>query len=259
MIHFLLFLSISLSAKVPEKIVSLSPALTEILFHIGLGDKIVGTSEHSDSPKAAKQIVRVGAFQNPNIEKIVSLKPDIVLAFQEGRDTISAQLKRAQLPLVAFPSHTIDDYEVILNQVGTLFHRTDKTNRLKREWKTSWKNIKSSQKARHILIQLDYNPLIVAAQGTFLSEIIQRCGHQNAIKRLKGYPILQIETVIESKPDTLLIVGISKNKATKSDINKFWKRTLSKAQIFWEGADHISQLRPRLPHAAQKLCERLHL
>lgn len=259
MIYFIVFLSIHLSAKTPERIVSLSPALTEILFHMGLGNKIVGTSEHSNSPKAAKQITRIGAFQNPNIEKIISLKPDIVLAFREGRDTISAQLKRAQLPLVSLPSHKIDDYEIILNRIGTLFHKKEKTKKLKKEWKKSWKKLKPSKKARRILIQLDHNPLIVAAKNTFLSEIIKRCGHKNAIKKLKGYPILQIETVIQSKPDTLLIVDVSKNKATKSDINKFWKKTLPKAQIFWEESGHISQLRPRLPQEAQKLCERLHL
>lgn len=259
MIYFIVFLSLHLSAKTPERIVSLSPALTEILFHMGLGDKIIGTSEHSNYPKAAKQITRVGAFQNPNIEKIISLKPDIVLAFQEGRDTISAQLKRAQLPLISFPSHKIDDYETILNRIGTLFHKKERVKRLKKEWKKSWKKINSSRQSRRILIQLDYNPLIVAAKNTFLSEIIKRCGHKNSIKRLKGYPILQIETVIQSKPDTLLIIDVSKNTATKSDINKFWEKTLPKAQIFWEESDNISQLRPRLPQEAQKLCKRLYL
>ncbi len=259
MIHFLIFFSLFLSAQSPERIVSLSPALTEILFHIDLGDKIVGTSEHSDSPKAAKHIIRIGAFQNPNIEKIISLKPDIVLAFQEGRDTISTQLKNAQLSLMSFPSNTIDDYESILNEIGILFHKKNKTDKLKKEWKALWKKIKPSQKMRRILIPLDHNPLIVAAQGTFLSEIIKRCGHKNAITNLKGYPILQMETVIRSRPDTVLIVGATKNRATKSDINKLWKKTLPKTQIFWEESDHISQLRPRLPHAARKLCQRLHL
>src|SRR5690606_29289418 len=103
------------------KIVSLNPALTEILFDLGLGKNIIGTSSFSNYPKEAKKIQTVGSYLKPSIEKIIRLKPTHILVFKEGDPTIEESFKRANLNYILFESRTLKDFENTILTLSKLF------------------------------------------------------------------------------------------------------------------------------------------
>ena len=105
----------------PKRIITLAPNLTEILFAIGAGDRIVATDDFSDSPAAAKALPKVGGME-PNIERIVAMKPDLVLASSSANVTA---LRSAQLPLGVIKTDRLDDVARVMASLGAELHATN--------------------------------------------------------------------------------------------------------------------------------------
>src|SRR3972149_6133657 len=110
---------VKLAAK-PRRIVSLSPANTEILFALGLGDRVVGVDDFSDYPKAAKAKEKIGGFSNANVEKIVALKPDLVLADGTMQTAVVSELRRLKVTTFWLNSTRLSDAGKAVRKVGSL-------------------------------------------------------------------------------------------------------------------------------------------
>ena len=104
--------------KLPERIVSLAPSNTEILFALGLGDKVIGVTEVCDYPEEAKAIERVGGFQGPNMEKIIAAKPDLILADSLTGPEAVEQLQSAGLAVIAVRSDGLEQLFANIELIG---------------------------------------------------------------------------------------------------------------------------------------------
>ncbi len=218
----LISLSVSVIANSPKRVISLSPALTENLFDLGVGKNIVGTTEFSDFPPAAKKIPRVGNYQRPNIEKIISLKPDLVLLTNEGVDQITVRLKKSKIPFVVLDTRVSKTYPSHIKELGELFGKNNRAKHLGNEWKKRLSEIPLPFVEIKTLILLEDSSAIVAGKNTFLDQFVTICGGDNLVKE-SGYPRLSREKLLSLKPDVLLYMGMTSNKKTLDQIEAKWK------------------------------------
>jgi ABC-type Fe3+-hydroxamate transport system substrate-binding protein len=257
-IFFLVFfVTFSLFAESQDfRIVSLNPALTEILFKLELGKKIVGTSTFSDYPAEAKKIVSIGSYLQPNIEKIIELRPTHVLAFREGDPSIKFSLQKSKTPTIIFESLDLKSYPDIIKKIGATFNADSVAQKVIAEWNQQLQKLSQYKIKKKIMIQVDYDPIFVAGGNTFISEILEKCGLENSYKELQGFKRVSIESAMEHKPDAILVAGHTQNFA---EAQRLWKSNpTTKNSFILEGdADSLSRLGPRLPNAALEICSKI--
>ncbi len=239
----------------PNRIVSLNPTLTEILFELDLGDDIVGTTEYSDYPDAAKKIPRVGSYARPQIEKIVELKPTRILTFKEGDPSYVESLKKTKLTLSVFESRSLGDFEIIVNNLAELFNRRAQAQTLIKINKAYWSQVKKINLNKKILIEVDHEPLFVAGSDTFISEGLFKCGLYNVFSDLKGYKQVQQESLNDKKPDIILVLSASGFKASED----YWhSNPLTRTATIRVGdPDTMSRLSPRFSKSIYDFCKGL--
>ncbi len=202
--------------SMPQKIVSLAPSNTEILYALGLGDKIVGVTNYCNYPPEAKQKPSIGEFSTPNIEEVVAKSPDLVLAANIHISKIVPQLEARGLTVLILDPKTIDQVLEAITLVGQVTGKekeaktltssmqqrvkavTDKTGMLSQEQKSS------------ACFIVWHDPLMIAGGGTLQDELIGKGGGVNIVNTLNlkpGYPALSLETFIAANP-AVIIVGV---------------------------------------------------
>lgn len=240
------------------RIVSLNPTLTEILFELGEGGSIVGTTQFSDYPEAAKKIKRVGTYLRPQIEKIVELKPTHVIAYNEGDPSYVDSLKKANVPLFIFESRKLEQYEQVITKLSQMF-KSSKGKSLIKKYNTDLAKIIKNKINKKVLIQVDQNPLIVAGGNTFISQGFEKCGLKNVFQKLDGFKQIQMEAIKENQPDIILILGQLSKGSNFDTVKEFWRNNpLTKnAKFVWGDPDTLSRLSPRFTNAIYKVCSEL--
>jgi len=161
----------------PERIISLAPSITELLFALGLRDKIVGVTNYCDKPKEALMIAKIGGFSDPNIELIVKLKPDIVIGTVDGNPIeIESALKKFSIPLFVLKQRSMKDILNNIISVSKVLGVNEKGKKLYsdlNEYIVKRKKIVSSMKERkRVLFLLWVNPLVSAGSESYINEII---------------------------------------------------------------------------------------
>lgn len=240
------------------RIISLSPATTEMLFDLQLGHFIVGTTQYSNHPKAAQKIQRIGPYQRPNLEMILTLKPTIVIAVSEGVDTISSTLKRAKIPIIVLNTKSFLDFEKNIKILAKTFSVEDQGEVVIKQWKDNWAKIPQFKKHIKVIIQVDQNPLILAGQQTHLNELVERCGGQNIFEQT-GYQKVQREIIAGLKPEKILTFGQLGRTMTKSMIINYWRSypLLENTSVQFFNPNQVSRLTLNLSTIASQICKKI--
>jgi len=192
----------------PRRIVTLAPNLTEIVFALGAGDRLVGVSEYSDYPEAARAIPRVGGLE-VDPEKVASLSPDLVLAIAEGsgRGAVGA-LEAAGVPLVVVPSGSLDAVLEAIRTVGRSLGREAQAqalvDELSRKRAAVRERAASSKRPRTLLLVWP-DPPQAAGGGTFLDDLLEEAGAENIMADRRGWPILSKEFLATAPVDLLVV------------------------------------------------------
>ncbi len=240
-----------------HRIISLSPATTQILFDLGLGHLIVGTTRYSDDPIEAKKIQRIGDYQRPNLEMVLALKPTIVIAVKEGVDTISSTLHKAKIPLIVLNTQSLLDFEQNIKILAKTFSVQKRGGEIIQEWQNNWNKIPTANKNMKVIIQVDQNPLILAGQQTHLDQLIQKCGGTNVFKQ-KGYQKVSREVLAHLKPDKIL--NFANDIDNQDQVIRYWKSYPFFQEVQFFSLDQISQvsrLTLRLSQMASQICSQI--
>ena len=200
--------TITLTEK-PERIISLAPANTEILFALGLEENVIGVTEYCNYPSEAEDKEKIGSYTTPNIEKIVNLNPDLVLAaYGNPTGTVEA-LKRFNLTVVGLNARNLDEILYNLRLVGEITGRSANASVLVADMvqrieviDERMSNLKDEERPK-ILHIIWHDPIWVAGKGTFEDELIQRSGGVN-IAPVEGYRALSLEKLIELNPGVII-------------------------------------------------------
>lgn len=192
----------------PQRIISLAPSNTEILFALGLGDSVVAVTDQCDYPLEALEKEKVGGYATPDIEKIVALNPDLVLvAYGTPMDVINNMVG---LGLTVFGIKTTD-LDDLLNDIRRIGEITDKemeaqalTSEMASEIKTVT-DVTSELENRPRVFYIIWNdPLWSAGSGTFMHELIEKGGGVNICGNITGYPTISIEEVVARNPEVII-------------------------------------------------------
>jgi len=200
--------TITLTEK-PERIISLAPANTEILFALGLEENVIGVTEYCNYPSETEDKEKIGSYTTPNIEKIVNLNPDLVLAaYGNPTGTVEA-LKRFNLTVVGLNARNLDEILYNLRLVGEITGRSANASVLVADMvqrievlDERMSNLKDEERPK-ILHIIWHDPIWVAGKGTFEDELIKRSGGVN-IAPVEGYRALSLEKLIELNPDVII-------------------------------------------------------
>lgn len=183
------------------RVVTLAPNLTEIVSAIGAGDRIIGTDDFSDEPAAAKALPKVGGMQ-PNIEKIVALKPDLVLATTNGNHpNLSPALAAVHIPLYVVRTDRLDEIPRAMDRIAMLLNvssaaAADLRAAIARQKKTR-------ANPPRILFAVWADPLYVAGRKTFSDDLFELTGATNAVP-VDGWPQYSLESLVAQPPDLIL-------------------------------------------------------
>ena len=247
-----------------QRIVTLSPHATELLFAAGAGAKIIATVEFSDYPPEAKRLPRVGGYETLDVERIIALKPDLVVAWGSGNPpAIIDQLRALGVPLFASEPRSLDDVATSLQTMGRLAGVEASANRAAAAFRQRAAEIRARYSARppvRVFYQVWDQPLMTVNDAHVISKVLNLCGGSNVFGSLSALaPTVDVEAVLAADPE--VIIG-SEEAGARSDALDAWRRwprlsATKRGNIFQMPPDIMVRHAPRILDAAQIVCDRL--
>jgi len=245
-------LSVSAAQHVPQRIVSLAPNVTEMLYFLGAGDRIAGTDDYSDFPPSARAKPKVGGV-NPNLERIVALHPDLAIASaSSAHPALVRALANVKIPLLIVRTDRARDIADSLVAVGTRLGMKDVAVRAQRLRDALERERRTRTKKKPRVLFLAYTqPVYVAGTDTFTGDIIELTGAENAAAT-KGWPQYSAEALIANPPD--VVIFPSKSVSRDAVVALFAKAPRA-PQIIAVDENIFSRPGPRIVDAAHQLNE----
>ena len=251
----------------PVRIVPLAPSLTEILYYLGLGDRVVGVTNFSYYPPEALKKPKVGSYIDLNIEKIITLGPDLVIGTKDGNNPgIVDLLDQAKIPTFIVNPRNV--YEVIetIEIVGQLCGIGEKAHSLAQGLRTRLNNIKKgveSKKKPVVFLQINLHPIMTVNRNTFHHDIITIAGGINMSADAGiNYPRISIEEVIRQKPEVMIISSMDRGGEFEKARQEWLKWTLIPAvknkRVHLIDSDLIDRPSPRIVDGIEDMARMLH-
>lgn len=195
----------------PQRIISASPLITEVIFALDKGDKLVGRTDYCTYPKDAENVDRIGGVTNPSIETIVSLKPDLMITSTHFRAEIRTQLKQLGVPIINILNQTsISGAYATIKEVGILTDATLAADSLVLSMKHQIDSLqllipnRNNKPTVYYVVGFGKNGDFTGGGNTFINELIQLSGGTNIASSLKGWSY-SLEKLIEKDPDIIIL------------------------------------------------------
>lgn len=260
----------------PRRIVSTSPSITETLFALGLGDRVVGVSRHCHYPPEVASRQRIGTYLRPNVEAIVALRPDLVVVQSNAVDA-AAQLERMKLNVLKLEHGDLDSTFAGIRALGARCGVPDRAAGLERELRARLAAIRqrtASLPRRSLVFIVGRNPgtldgMAAVGKGSYLNELIEIAGGINALVGTPmPYPKISLESMIGLNPDVLIDMGdmaetIGITEEHKRSVVAMWMRqsalkAVAQKRVFAVASDIFVVPGPRIVDAAEAFEKMLH-
>ena len=249
-------------AQTPNRIVSLAPSITEDLYALGLGDKVVGTTTYCNYPPEANNTTKVGGFGTPNMERIVSLKPDIVFTGSLNNETVISALDSYGIPTVVIEPKTLTGILDDLSLIGKITDTTGNSSALVANLtqRLTKSNATSNATQARVLYLVWYDPITSAGADTFEGDIIARAGGINVAKlaNVGGYGTISKEAVVALNPSVIFANSAMNStviEQVKSDPALSTVDAIKNGKVFVLNSDVISRPGPRAFDAMDQIIE----
>ncbi|HEX77820.1 MAG TPA: cobalamin-binding protein [Dehalococcoidia bacterium] len=256
--------------KIPERIISLASSNTEILFALGLGDRVVGVTKYCDFPPEARQKEQIGGFSTPDIEKVVSLSPDLIVAASIHQKKIIPELERRNLPVIALAPKTLSDVLEAITLMGRISGRVDEAKRLVEDMQgridrvTSLTEGLSSQDRPRVFYISWHDPLRTVGGDKLHNELIRVAGGENIFGDVTGYPTVDLEIVLERDPQVIVAssghgsAGRSPFQWAISEPRLKGTEALKLGRVYEVDADIVSRPGPRIVQGLEAMLQFIH-
>lgn len=256
--------------KKPERIVSLMPSNTEVAFKLGLGDKMVGVSDNDTYPEEVAKIDKVGGMEL-NIEKIISLKPDLVLAHASSAHNSTEglqQLRDAGISvLVVNDAQNFAQVYQSIDMIGKATGEVDKANEVIQSMKDKIAEIKEKAAAIKVKksVYIEVSPApdnFTTGKNTFMNEMLTMINADNVAGDLEGWVKVDQEAIIKKNPDVIISTygSYEKNAVDKIMKRKGWQdvKAVKNKQIFDVNPDIVTRSGPRLAEGVEELAKAIY-
>ncbi len=260
-------------ARLPEKpmrIVSLAPNITEILFALGLDEKIIAVSSDSDYPPQAASKIKTGTFWQPNIEAIIASKPDLVITEQIERQKSSAEtLDKLGYPVLSLKIEKIPELFSAIKEIGKASGCDQRAEQLVESMDLRLDELKSkfgSANKTKVLWVVQLEPLRVVGRNTFVNDLIEIAGGENAIgDTIQYYPPIGTEELFACGAETIIHSAMDGSDLAQQQksVEDFWAKftnlpAVKNKRIHVIKADAVLRLGPRLPEGIETIAGLLH-
>lgn len=214
----------------PHRIISLAPSMTELVFALGLGDRLIADTKYCIHPPEAREKIKVGGIMDPDMEKIIGLRPDLIIGTALTPREVADQIDRLNLTAVYFKHTTIDSVYADTIHLATLLGERERGEKLVATLRARGERIArrlatlpSGQSRPKVLVLLRIDGLFSAGKGTFPHELIELAGGENvAAKATTLWPQLSMETIIGVNPD-IILVAVGEGKVEANFLDTTWK------------------------------------
>jgi iron complex transport system substrate-binding protein len=259
--------TVTLSAPA-QRVISLAPHVTELIYAAGGGAKLVGAVSYSDYPPAAKEVPRVGDNRSLDLERIVALKPDLIVVWRHGNAQQQLdRLRELHIPLFFSEPRRLDDVATSLTRLGVLFDTSAVAERAADTYRHDIAQLRERYASRapvSVFYQVWDQPLMTLNGEHMISDVIALCGGRNVFAALKPLvPTVSTEAVLAANPDAIVTAsqGATAPDSPLPGLERWraWPTitAVARGNLFAIDGDLLTRPAPRLAQGAAALCKDL--
>lgn len=251
-----------------QRVISLAPHITELVYAAGAGDKLVGVVSYSDYPPQAKTLPIIGSNNSLDLEGIVALHPDLVIVwpYDNAQPQID-RLRALHIPLFFSAPRRLDDVATSLQRIGTLLGTESTAQTAASEYRLKIDRLRAHYAHRptvDVFYQVWDNPLMTLNGTQFISDVIAMCGGRNVFANLpSAVTTLSTESVLAAAPEAIVSAspGVTAPEKHRQSLERWlaWPTltAVARGNLFTIDGDLINRPAPRLAQGAARLCEDL--
>lgn len=251
-------------ARPAERIVSLAPHATELLFAAGAGARVVGAVDWSDFPPEARAIPRVGSYVQPDLERIVALRPDLVVAWYSGNEPrVVERLRGLGYPVYVSELRELEQVPAAIERLGRLAGTEAAAGRAAAQFRERRDRLRERYAGAApvgVFYQIWDKPLMTVNGEHLISRVMELCGGRNVFADLPTLtPHLNVERVIVANPQAIVASGMGEARPDWVDNWRRWPEltAVRNGHLFFVPSDFLQRPTPRVLDGAQMLCEAL--
>jgi iron complex transport system substrate-binding protein len=251
----------------PQRVISLAPAITELVFALGRHDVLKGVTQFSDFPPEARELPLVGSYHRPDIERIVALRPDLVLAIRDGNPIQAVtRIEAMGIPVFAVDPRSLAEIMQTITVLGEILNARAQAQELvstmagRIDVVRQTVSVASSRPS--VFFQVDAAPLVSVGEDTFLHEMIEMAGGRNATAGKAPWPRVGWEEILRLQPDVVVISSMAGGQAPE-ELLREWRRwpqlqAVQSGRIHVEDADLFNRPTHRLVSGLELMARRIH-
>jgi iron complex transport system substrate-binding protein len=257
--------SLTVPAKI-DRVVSLAPNLTEVVFAVGAGDKLVGVTSYCDYPEAARKITKVGDTIQPNIEAIVALHPQIVLVSTSSQlESFVQKMREQNIAVYVTDPHDLEGIFRTIANVGDLLGVKENAARELEKLRARTSVVEGKVKTQppvSVFFQLSREPLYTIGKDAYVTDLIRRAGGESVTRDVPGaFPTYSAEAALAARPEAIVMTsGDSMGGKINSRVVESLQRSpaVMNGRVYEINGDLLSRPGPRVVDGVEQMAKALH-
>jgi len=255
---------VRLPAKI-DRVISLAPNLTEIVYAVGAGDRLVGDTTFCDYPPEAKQVAKVGDTIHPNLETVVALRPQVVLVSTSSQlESFTRQLEAQHIAVFITDAHNLETVFSSVELLGELLGQQEQAGRVASELRSRAHSVEERVKGRNtvrVFYQLSAEPLYTAGKGSYITDMIRRAGGVSVTQDVESeWPRLSDEAALAAQPEAIIMATADSMGGGNTEVAAPLAKSPASRQgrVYRINGDFLSRPGPRLIEGLEQIARALH-
>jgi len=256
--------NVTLPARV-ERVITLAPNLTEIVFAVGAGDRIVGNTSYCDYPEAAKNITKVGDTLHPSLERIIALRPQVVLVSTASQlEIFTQQLQSQNIAVFVTDPHDLEGVFRSIEQLGRMLGQEEQAKTVLqklRERTTAVEQRVKQEPPVRVFYQVSGEPLYTAGHDAFVTDLMRRAGGASVTADVPGaWPKFSNESALAAKPDAIVLPTGGSMGAANANVAEALRDSpaVRAGRVYKINDDHLARPGPRAVEGLEEMARGLH-
>jgi len=248
-----------------NRVISLAPNLTEIVFAIGAGDRLVGRTTYCDFPAEAKAVAAVGDTLQPSLERIISLQPQVVLISTSSQlEVFTQQLQNQHIAVFVTDPRDLDGVFRSIEQIGLIVGHTQQAEQLIQNLRDRTRAVEEAVKGRppvRVFYQLSAEPLYTAGHDAFVTDLMRRAGAMSVTADVPGaWPKYSNESALAAQPEAIILPTGGSMGAANSTVTEALAKSSAALQgrVYKINDDHLTRPGPRSVDGLEAMARALH-
>jgi iron complex transport system substrate-binding protein len=253
--------------SMPMRIVSLAPSITEMIYFLGLGERLVGVTRFSYFPEEARNKPKVGAYTDINVERVITLNPDLVIATADGNKRADVKmLEEGGIPVYVINPRKVNQLLDTIERLGEVCGVPDRAERLVNDLRERVMRVVKAVRNKGrplVLLVINVRPLMSVNRNTIHHDIIQLAGGRNMTgDQPITYPKLNMEAVVKRRPDVIIISCMERGGEYEKARNQWFRWSalpaVQKGNVYLIDSDLIDRPAPRVVSGLEEMARLIH-